>query len=160
MSYLSFSCLVVVYTGWHPMLLSLDHAEDWPHLSPRTFVLLTWILTAAMGFAVGIMALWQAWQILNGETTVETSDNEYYRQFAQTQGRLFVNPYDLGRLNNLAYFFNVRPYSTRGWWTVLVPTKVPPASDGWTWEKRAGWEKKVVEFAEELTDEEDEAEED
>lgn len=77
----------------------------------------------------------------------------------KSRGQTFVNPYDLGRTRNLAQFFNVRPFSHRGWASILVPTRVPPASDGWNWEKRAGWERKTVEYAEELTDEEEEPDE-
>lgn len=176
MVYLSVSCLLVVYWGWRPLRSSWDWDYHWDYVSPRTFMLLTWVMTLAMGVTVGIMAVWQLVQIVRGETSVESSDNgahlsqcedvtlltsvstEYYRQVMKSRGQAFVNPYDLGRRRNLAYFFNVRPFSRRGWLSVLLPIRVPPASDGWSWEKREGWERRVVMYAEELTDEEDENE--
>lgn len=49
------------------------------------------------------------------------------------------------------------PYSQ--WWTVLLPIRIPPYSDGWTWEKRADMvdgRHAGVKQEEELTDEEEE----
>lgn len=37
--------------------------------------MLLWILSVAMAFSLGIMALWQLWLIAKGETTVEAHDN-------------------------------------------------------------------------------------
>lgn len=53
------------------------------------------------------MALWQLWLISLGESAVESHDNDYYRKHALQSGRTFLNPYDLGRRENLREFFNV-----------------------------------------------------
>jgi palmitoyltransferase len=67
-----------------------------------------------------------------------------------------VNPFDLGVRGNLKEFFNTGRVGRWGWYTVFIPLKIPPASDGWSWPKRPGWENQVLPLAEELTDEEDE----
>jgi palmitoyltransferase len=67
------------------------------------------ILSLVIGCAMTVMASWQLWLIARGETTVEASDNGYYRTLLEKQGRTFLNPYDLGRLQNLQLFFNVAP---------------------------------------------------
>ncbi|KAL7006729.1 hypothetical protein EMMF5_003615 [Cystobasidiomycetes sp. EMM_F5] len=53
------------------------------------------------------MALWQLWLIARGESTVESHDNDYYRKLAKHRSKIFRNPYDLGWMENIRYFFNV-----------------------------------------------------
>lgn len=44
--------------------------------TPKFCTLLLFVLSALMGFALSIMAIWQFWLIARGETSVESSDNE------------------------------------------------------------------------------------
>jgi hypothetical protein len=69
------------------MRMMPTHAQ-WPYRSPRVLVLLLYILAAAIGFALTVMAAWQLWLIAKGETTVEASDNDYYRHLAKVQGKV------------------------------------------------------------------------
>lgn len=75
-------------------------ARQWPHLTPRPFSLILWILCVAMGFALAVMAIWQVslrlrlqpiqlldvlsdmlylylqlWLVSQNETAVEANDN-------------------------------------------------------------------------------------
>ena len=51
----------------------------------------------------------QIWLVALGETAVESHDNDWYRKTAKARGKTYRNPYDLGRRQNLAEFFNVGP---------------------------------------------------
>lgn len=154
--YMTISCAWVVFWGWTSFNESVDFSTSWPFWSPRLFVILTWVLALALGVTIGIMFGWQLMLIAKGETTVESSDNEYYRQLFSRRGQKYVNPFDLGVRGNLKEFFNTGRVGRWGWYTVFIPLKIPPASDGWSWPKRPGWENQVLPLAEELTDEEDE----
>jgi len=116
-------------------------------------MLLLFILAGAIGFALTIMACWHLWLISKGETSVESSDNHYYRKISKGRGLQFYNPFDLGARTNLELFFNVGA-SRFPYYTVLLPMSVPPSSDGWVWQKREGWENASIAVADELTDEE------
>ncbi|KAL8286573.1 hypothetical protein RQP46_004590 [Phenoliferia psychrophenolica] len=94
------------------------------------------------------------WLVALGETAVESHDNDWYRKTAKARGRTFRNPYHLGWRQNLAEFFNVGPNGYH-WSTILLPIEVPPASDGWTYQKIQGWQEFAMEFDDELTDEEE-----
>ncbi|KAA1081951.1 hypothetical protein PGT21_000956 [Puccinia graminis f. sp. tritici] len=154
--YMSVSCAWVVFWGWASFIESVDFSTSWPFWSPRVFVILTWVLALAIGLTIGIMFGWQLLLIAKGETTVESSDNEYYHQLFSQRGQKYMNPFDLGVRRNLEQFFNIGQGGRWRWYTVLLPIKIPPSNDGWNWPKRAGWENQVLNLAEELTDEEDE----
>ncbi|KAK4050921.1 hypothetical protein OIO90_004897 [Microbotryomycetes sp. JL221] len=151
--YFSTACTFAAWWGWKPMWLAFDFGA-WPHQTPRMLVPMTFILAVILGFAVAIMAVYQLWLIACGETTVEAHDNEWYRKTAEIRGTRFLNPYDLGKLKNVQYFFNLEPVGQHHWVTVLLPVSVPAASDGWQWAKRSDWQQYSMRLQDELTDEE------
>ena len=51
-------------------------------------MLLLYLVVLFLGLALLVMAVWQLWLIGKGETTVESSDNDYYRQVAKAQGKV------------------------------------------------------------------------
>lgn len=91
MVHLSTACTSVAILGLDTLLSTLDfgrkvrlsycadvrnaESRQWPYYTPRAFTMLVWILSVAMAFALGIMAVWQLWLIAKGETTVEAHDN-------------------------------------------------------------------------------------
>ncbi|GAA6002221.1 hypothetical protein JCM10207_003133 [Rhodosporidiobolus poonsookiae] len=156
--YFSTACLFAAYWGFVPTMHAMGmwgfSWNDWDHRTPRALMLLTEVLALVMGFAVLVMAISQLNLVLKNETSVEVLDNEWYRKLAESRRRTFRNPYDLGRLENLKELFNLGP-GRYHWSTLLLPVPLPPASDGWTWRKRAGWEESALAFEDELTDEEE-----
>ena len=157
MAWLSFGCGVVLYSGVGVMRRSLSWTAYWPYkYTPRVLVMLLFILALVMGLALAVMTGWQMILVARGETSVESQDNTHYRELAKKRGQEFVNVYDVGTITNLQLFFNVGPGSQYGWWTVLLPMKVPPYSDGWHFAKRRGLGGKHagIELQEQLTDEE------
>jgi len=86
--YLSISCAWIVYWGWPCFTDTFDFATPWPFWSPRIFMILTWVLALAIGVAIAIMFGWQLWLVAKGETTVESSDNEYYRTLFSQRGQV------------------------------------------------------------------------
>ncbi|ORY73264.1 DHHC palmitoyltransferase-domain-containing protein [Leucosporidium creatinivorum] len=151
--YFSIACGFAAWWGWKPLMMALSFGQEWPHHVPRAFMLLLFILAAVMSVAVGVMAIFQVWLVMLGESAVESHDNDWYRKTAKSRGREFRNPYHLGRRENLNYFFNIGPGRFH-WATVLLPLEIPPSSDGWTWKKIEGWEQFSMDYEDELTDEE------
>ncbi|KAN0064581.1 hypothetical protein ACQY0O_002209 [Thecaphora frezii] len=157
MMWLSIGCGVVCVGGWGVVRRSVEFRGEWPYSStPRICVLLLYVLAAVMGFALAVMSVWQLYLIARGETSVENSDNAYYRQVASKRGQDFINVYNVGGLKNLQLFFNVGPGSPHGYHTILLPKRIPPYSDGWHWAKKRGLAGRHagVKPGEELTDEE------
>lgn len=100
------------------------------------------------------MCGWHIWSVAKGETSVEGHDFEAYRSVAKARGEVFVNAFDLGYRKNLALFFNIGP-GRYPIYTLLLPLRVPPYTDGIGWAKREGMERHHgIRENEEYTDEE------
>ncbi|EST04826.1 Zinc finger, DHHC-type, palmitoyltransferase [Kalmanozyma brasiliensis GHG001] len=157
MAWLSFGCGIVVYSGYGVARRSLSWSVQWNYpYTPRVMVMLLFILALVMGFALAVMAGWQMIMVSRGETSVESQDNAHYRELASRRGQEFINVYDVGWRRNIELFFNVGPGSPYRWYTILLPIRVPPYSDGWHFAKRRGLNGKHagIELQEQLTDEE------
>ncbi|SPO26983.1 uncharacterized protein UTRI_10448_B [Ustilago trichophora] len=157
MSWLSFGCALVLYSGCGVMRRCLSWSQEWEYAyTPRVFVMLLFILALVMGLALAVMAGWQVILVGRGETSVESQDNAHYRELAKKRGQEFVNVYDVGWRRNIELFFNVGPGSAFGWHTIFLPVRIPPYSDGWHFAKRRGLSGKHagIELQEQLTDEE------
>ncbi|KAF8869537.1 DHHC palmitoyltransferase-domain-containing protein [Mucidula mucida] len=160
MAYLCLSSLCFVSLGYEQLFLALgvSYRVVWPYHVPPLAYMLLYILSAVIGLAVGIMCSYHLWMIMQGETSVESQDHEHYRRVASERGETFVNSYDLGKLQNLRLFFNIGPtgYSH---WTLFVPLRVQPYTDGNAWARPAGYERhRGVREGEELTDDEETSE--
>jgi len=115
--------------------------------------ILIYVLALALGFAVSIMLAWQLYLISSGETAVENYDNDRYTKVAKQRGTEFINSFDLGRRKNLTLFFNIGP-SGYPLWTLFVPVRLPPYTDGWSWARRPGMSQHLgINAEDELTDE-------
>ncbi|KAI0787365.1 DHHC palmitoyltransferase-domain-containing protein [Fomes fomentarius] len=143
--------------GWRFVLVGLGWLDEpWPFVMPPLAFLLSFILAVVMCMAVSAMASYHIYMIANGETSVESQDHEQYRRVARDRGESFVNCYDLGYLKNLQLFFNVGsdgyPY-----YTLLLPLRIEPYTDGRSWARRPGFEQhQGLRPGEELTDEDEE----
>ncbi|KAI0259805.1 zf-DHHC-domain-containing protein [Gloeopeniophorella convolvens] len=162
--FVMFMAYVVVATFWYaalgwPHLLSalgFDFDDNWEHrVSPVVFTIV-YFLCVVMCLAVGTMLAWHLWSVAVGETSVESQDHEHYRRVAKSRGESFQNSYDLGKLRNLQLFFNIGP-DGYPLYTLFLPLRVPPYTDGRSWARKPGYERHHgVRIGEELTDEEDE----
>lgn len=156
LTYLSIASLFYSIFGWAHVVRALGwYGEPWPHWSPEVAFLLVYILAVVLWFAVTVMGAWHLWSIANAETSVESQDNDYYRKIAKGRGEDFVNSYDLGKRKNLELFFNV---GKDGYplYTLLVPLRIEPYTDGLSWARRSGLERHGgIRVGEELTDEEE-----
>jgi palmitoyltransferase len=72
------------------------HHPQWPHFVPEVVYAMIYILAVVLCFAVGVMLTWHLWGITKAETSVESQDNEQYRERAKARRETFVNSYDLG----------------------------------------------------------------
>ncbi|KAI0649520.1 zf-DHHC-domain-containing protein [Trametes meyenii] len=157
MVYLIIATFCYAAFGWRRVMLALGwFNEPWPYFAPPVAFLLTYILAVVLFLAVSAMAGWHLYMVASGETSVETQDHEHYRKIAGHRGEAFVNCYDLGWKKNLELFFNVGP---NGYplYTLLVPLRLEPYTDGRAWARKPGFEQHLgVRPGEELTDEDDE----
>ncbi|TFK49789.1 zf-DHHC-domain-containing protein [Heliocybe sulcata] len=158
MVYLIIASFCYVVLGWHQFLEAIGYYYQpaWPYRVPALGFILTYILAGVLSLAVAVMCSWHVWSIVKGETSVEAQDHEHYRKVAEERGETFVNSYDLGKRKNLELFFNV---GRDGYplYTLLLPFRIEPYTDGWSWARREGYERhRGVREGEELTDEEDE----
>lgn len=56
---------------------------QWGHHTPRVCVVLLFVLSCAMSVALWVMAIWQLALVMQGQTTVEANDNEFYQKVRQ-----------------------------------------------------------------------------
>lgn len=161
MLWFSLGCCIFCVLGWRTFLHALRQPRLWTYtLVHRLLYLAIYAKAAVMGFAVFVLACWHLTLVSWGETSVEHQDNVYYRQRAKETTRPFRNCYDLGWSRNLKVFFNVGSGMKYTYFTLLLPIRVEPYSDGWHWAKRAGLRGRHlgVEANEELTDDDGEME--
>ncbi|KAJ7472609.1 zf-DHHC-domain-containing protein, partial [Mycena latifolia] len=147
MAYLVLACVSLVATGVPHVFVALGAGDFyevplppiWPYHVPQIAFVLIYILSVVMALAVGIMCAFHLWGAAHGETTVEGHDFEIYRRVARGRGEVFVNSYDLGKRRNLELFFNV---GEGGYplYTLLLPLRINPYTDGRAWARRAGFE--------------------
>lgn len=98
--------------------------------------------------------MWHLYLQGTAQTTIEDSDNKFYRALAAKKGKTFHNTYDLGVTRNLQHFFACGPQQ-RSFFTLLLPIACAPNyTDGYTWIKRRGCSS-ALELNEELTDDSD-----
>lgn len=166
LTYLVTGCVIVITCGWQEfygaakLLVSYDvegrtlFGEMLPLPVPRAFVLMTYVLSCVMGFALALMGGGHAIMVSKGQTSVESTDAPHYVQLARRRGRKFANVYDLGsRATNLELFlYNKDVQESQGpnvgsvsalrslkkWVSLLAPVRRLPYSDGWHWAKRKG----------------------
>jgi palmitoyltransferase len=84
--------------------------------------------------------------VSKGETSIESHDNAYLDNRASAEGlvsvleacadQIYLNPYDLGRRQNIRLFFNIGP-SAYPPATLLFPFLIPPHSNGWSFPRRS-----------------------
>ncbi|KAJ3567662.1 hypothetical protein NP233_g6217 [Leucocoprinus birnbaumii] len=144
--------------GWPYLLKSLGvvYTLEWPYRVPEVFFAMIYILALVLFFAVSIMGGYHLWSVANGETSVEAQDHEVYRSQAKRRGEDFVNSYDLGKRKNLQLFFNIGE-DGYPWYTLIIPFRIMPYTDGRYWARQSGYERHAgVRAGDELTDDEDE----
>ncbi|KAF8316764.1 zf-DHHC-domain-containing protein [Clavulina sp. PMI_390] len=155
MTYLVIGSSAYVFLGWNLLWKAISW-DDWDYPTPRTAYMMFYILSVAIGFSICIMLLWQLYLVSSGETTVENYDNGRYSKIAKSRGTTFINSFDLGRRRNLELVFNLGPGGFP-WWTLLLPYKVPPYTDGWSWARQNGMTAHAgISIDDELTDDDGE----
>lgn len=148
--------MIFSYMGWGLAYQAFRHPKTWSSmLVHRILYLAIWAKALVMGLAVIVFAMWHLRMIARGETSVENQDNgayiyilieAHYARSAKKRNEVntgdshqtFVNMYSLGWLRNFQVFFNVGPGMAHKYYTLLLPVKIEPYSDGWHWAKRQG----------------------
>lgn len=104
---------------------------------PRPYMALTFLLAVAIGIALGGMCSWHYYLVLTSQTTVEFYNNQYAKRSARQKGEVYVNPYDVGWLNNFRQFFNAGQNYKYPIYTIFLPIPILPSGNGKVWEKNA-----------------------
>jgi len=92
------------------------------------FLFFIMLLNLSLIFCVGGLYFWHLYLLLTNQTTIEYSENQYYKSEAKKSGNIYVNEYDLGYKTNFKMFFNIGLRTP--WWLMLLPVKVKPYGDG------------------------------
>ncbi|KAF8150156.1 DHHC palmitoyltransferase-domain-containing protein [Crassisporium funariophilum] len=132
--------------------------KRWEYRVPEIMYAMMYILCIVLCFAVGVMLSYHSYGIVYGETSVEGQDHDEYRRKAKQRNEVFVNSYDLGKRKNIEFFFNIGEggYSL---YTLLLPLRINPYTDGFSWARRDGYERHHgLRQGEELTDDDDDDE--
>jgi hypothetical protein len=83
---------------------------------------LIFVLSVAVGMAVGLMLAWHIYLVLTGQTTIEFYFNRYRMQTAKERGETYHNEFDLGYRRNWEFFFG----KGRFWFSWMLPALTPP----------------------------------
>ena len=74
---------------WHSLIHPTCRVQNlWPHHVPAVAFVLTYILSAVLCLAVGVMLLYHLWSISSGVTSVEAHDHEEYQRKARARGEV------------------------------------------------------------------------
>jgi len=92
------------------------------------FLFFIMLLNISLIFCVGGLYFWHVYLLLTNQTTIEYSENQYYKSEAKRNGNVYFNEFDLGYKTNFKMFFNIGLRTP--WWLMLFPVKVPPYGDG------------------------------
>jgi len=92
------------------------------------FLFFIMLLNLSLIFCVGGLYFFHLYLLLTNQTTIEYSENDYYKKEAKRNGNVYVNEFDLGYKTNYKMFFNIGLRTP--WWLMLLPVKVPPYGDG------------------------------
>jgi palmitoyltransferase len=96
--------------------------QPWIGLSARGTIVLIFVLSVAVGMAVGLMLAWHIYLVLTGQTTIEFYFNRYRMQTAKERGETYHNEFDLGYRRNWEFFFG----KGRFWFSWMLPALTPP----------------------------------
>lgn len=130
---------VLGIAGWPLVKKALWGKEPWNfRFAPRILFIMIYAKAVVMGAVVFVLALWHLYLVSQGETSVESQDNSHYRAMAKERNERFVNVYDMGFIQNLQIFFNVGPGMNYRYYTLFLPLRIEPYSDGWHWAKGSG----------------------
>ncbi|KAK5581755.1 hypothetical protein RB653_003333 [Dictyostelium firmibasis] len=115
--YLWISCIYVC-------ILSYPHVFNSGSSYIPFSMLMSFVITLTIAFALGGLLGWQIYLILSNQTTIEFLHNRTQTKKAKARGEIYKNPYNIGILQNFKQFFKVS--STFNWFTFALPTLQHP----------------------------------
>jgi len=93
-----------------------------PFRHERTLITLSFMLCAAVGFAVLMLGGFHLYLALSAQTTIEFHANYANRRRAKREGNKWQNPYDQGWRKNFQQVYGVE----RNWLIALLPSNRQP----------------------------------
>lgn len=137
MGYLWIGCLYILLISIGPFyrVVIQDNDEILESLAHRNHLLFTFAICATVLLCISGLLGWHIYLILSGQTTIEFYDNQIRAKKALVRGEIFIFEHDVGRQKNFEEVFG----KGRFWFSFLLPSLSPPASDGITYPMRRTW---------------------
>ncbi|XP_066246563.1 palmitoyltransferase ZDHHC16B [Euwallacea similis] len=101
------------------------------HLRRKSIIYMT-LLNIGVFIALGCLSFWHGQLIARNETSIETHINKAETLRLKGLGKVYLNPYDLGRNENWRQFLSLKG-GRSGWLQILCPSIYEPFGDGLSW---------------------------
>ncbi|XP_048585103.1 palmitoyltransferase ZDHHC16 [Nematostella vectensis] len=111
----------VVVMGGYKNLLEFEHNSS-------VFV---FMLCSAVTLALGLLTLWHAKLIADGQTSIELYINRANQRAFRKKGLVYKNPYNYGAWDNWRLMLGL--VNNRSWMSVLLPSSHHPYGNGLSW---------------------------
>jgi palmitoyltransferase len=113
------------YIGW----LGNSTASRQERDSATGALIFTFVIAAAVFFAMCLFLSWNTWLVISNQTTIEFHYNRSMYHDLRRKGEVYVNIYDVGITRNLRQVFG--PFTS--YWQVLLPSYTGLPGDGCRW---------------------------
>lgn len=120
LAFITAGCAYIALVAYAPFMKSLHDSSFPPNsgrhlyvgwrtlLAPNTRLGLSFALGVALSLAVGGLFSWHIYLLSSNQTSIEWHQNRATRRRLKHQGRLWVNPYDLGWRKNMEQVFGTQ----------------------------------------------------
>ncbi|KAG6545226.1 hypothetical protein Mapa_013338 [Marchantia paleacea] len=130
--YLWAGCIYTVCMASIPLFGTSAHEP-----SKVNGVLFTFVLSLALFGSLSCLLGWHIYLVLTAQTTIDFYSNRQRRRDARRSGQVWVNEFDMGKIQNLRNVFETN--SSGIWWLrILLPVRAPPKGDGVRFPSRYG----------------------
>ncbi|KAF4739142.1 Palmitoyltransferase zdhhc15, partial [Perkinsus olseni] len=135
--YLELCCLFVVLLFFEPFSTAMFPTRGSPRwnisIGYKQAVAMSFVICLAIAIAVGILLGFHTYLVLTNQTTIDFQSNVREARLAKQQGRLFINPFDLGRARNFHQVFGDYSFWSFRWMVPWANSKPAPNCDGYLW---------------------------
>lgn len=136
MVYTILGCLFIMVFGfqilWEEIYREREEDEPFSLFSRHTLIGFEAFLTTGTFLILGMLALWHARLISEGQTSIEAHINRAERKRLKAEGKVYRNPYDFSPWHNWCLFLGL--IDGRGWIAVLWPSTHEPRGLGLEWD--------------------------
>ena len=133
MLWLWLGCLYVMASMGPTFLKLVKHRPRSEDHGPIVF---SCVLALSVSIAVGILLFWHVYLMATGQTTIEWYNNRVRAADARKRGAVYLNPWDLGVVTNIAMVLGSREDPYNWLWWIWPHFRYTPPGDGVVFGKR------------------------